>query len=237
MEKGLIIWSGGLDSTSLLFHLKGNMDISAVHFSYGSKHNPREEERVQAMAKEFNIPTTFIQLQFIGKLFKSNLLESGDAIPHGHYADENMKQTVVPFRNGIMLSIAAGLAESMNIQSVYIGAHAGDHTIYPDCRPNFIAQMAGAIKYGTWDNISLFAPFSEMSKGDIVKIGHEAMTPFGSTYTCYEGGDLHCGKCGACVERREAFQLAGVKDPTIYQPTNQSINPDGVQGNEGFGKI
>ena len=242
-ERGLIIWSGGLDSTSLLFHLRSQeMLMSAVHFSYGSKHNSKEILAVANIAKAFKIPVRCISLDFIGKLFKSSLLQNGSPIPEGHYEDENMKQTVVPFRNGIMLSIAAGLAESENIPSVYIGAHAGDHTIYPDCRPNFLSSMGNAIKNGTWDNISLIAPFQNLSKGAIVTKGDIAGTPFDMTWTCYKGGPYHCGVCGACTERKEAFIYAGIEDPTFYKDVEdeqprQIINLGcGIPGAEEFGQ-
>lgn len=241
-NKGLVIWSGGLDSTSLLFQLRSQgMEISAVHFSYGSKHNPRELEAVTKMSKLFKIPLKLISLDFIGKMFKSALLDNGSPIPEGHYEDENMKQTVVPFRNGIMLSIATGLAESLNIPSVFIGAHAGDHTIYPDCRPRFLELMGIAMKHGTWDNISLFAPYQNYNKGEIVSFGQKAFTPFELTWTCYKGGEVHCGVCGACIERKEAFEQAGVSDPTIYTKigdnNNQQISLDsGIPGSELFGQ-
>lgn len=241
-KDGLLIWSGGLDSTSLLFHLRSQeKNIQTVHFTYGAKHNHREIMAVEKMSNLFDIPVLHIQLDFIGKMFSSNLLVSGDPIPSGHYEDESMKQTVVPFRNGIMLSVAAGLAESMDIDTVYIGAHAGDHTIYPDCRPQFIDAMNNAIGFGTWKNIQLSAPFSNCDKMDIVRLGYAAYAPLEMTWTCYKGMELHCGQCGACIERKEAFQRNRLHDPTIYEvedvkPAPQNLSVNGITEEKGLAK-
>ena len=148
--------------------------------------------------------------------FQSSLLKSGGEIPEGHYAAENMKQTVVPFRNGIMLAVAAGLAESRHAGGVVIAAHAGDHAIYPDCREDFMRAMADAIRLGTYADVALLRPFISMTKSEIARRGHELGVDFSKTWSCYVGGETHCGECGTCVERREAFLLAGLKDPTEY---------------------
>lgn len=241
-DTGLLIWSGGLDSTTLLFNLiRAGRKMHTVHFAYGSKHNAKEAGAVAAMSRKFKIPVTFIELDWMARHFKSNLLTSGGEIPEGHYEDESMAQTVVPFRNGILLSIAAGLAESMDIKNVYYGAHAGDHAIYPDCRKGFIDQMYFAINYGTSNQVQLFAPFKNMNKGDIVKAAHLVGAPLELTYTCYKGMAYHCGKCGACVERKEAFQTTGVPDPTWYGPVvldskDQKISAGGIAGAEQFGQ-
>jgi 7-cyano-7-deazaguanine synthase len=157
-----------------------------------------------------------IGLDFIPNNFKSDLLLSGGDIPKGHYEHESMKRTVVPFRNGIMLSIAAGYAESIGAEQIAIGNHFGDHAIYPDCRKTFIEPMKLAIKEGTEKNITLLSPFCDLKKEDIVKIGEKLLVPMYMTYSCYNGSTDHCGECGTCVERKEAFKLAGVNDPTIY---------------------
>ena len=148
--------------------------------------------------------------------FKSDLLRSGGTIPDGHYEELTMKQTVVPFRNGIMLSIAAGFAESVEAQALVIAAHAGDHAIYPDCREDFMKSMEDAIRLGTYAGIQILRPFMSFSKAEIVRRGRDLGVDFSKTWSCYKGATLHCGSCGTCVERREAFLLAGVSDPTSY---------------------
>ena len=149
--------------------------------------------------------------------FKSSLLEGDAAIPEGHYADENMKSTVVPFRNGIMLSIACGIAESNGLHKVMIANHGGDHSIYPDCRPEFINAMSSAMQNGTYEHIEIFAPYTNISKGDIARHGKALGIDYSETWSCYRGGDKHCGKCGTCVERHEALLEAGIDDPTEYE--------------------
>ena len=146
----------------------------------------------------------------------SDLLKSGGEIPEGHYEAENMKQTVVPFRNAIMLSVACGFAESVGAEGLVIAAHGGDHAIYPDCREDFMRAMGDAIRLGTYAEVDLIRPFISMTKADIARRGHELGVDFSKTWSCYVGGEIHCGECGTCVERREAFQLAGLPDPTTY---------------------
>ena len=217
--KTLIVLSGGMDSTTSLAHARaqGYKISGAVHFQYGSKHNARELIAAQALADHYRIQLHVIKLGFINTLFKSDLLKSGSEVPEGHYEDLSMKRTVVPFRNGIMLSIAAGLAESLEADSVTLGNHAGDHAIYPDCRQEFVLPMSAAIEVGTYRRIKLLTPFVSLSKGDIARIGYELGVPFNLTWSCYQGGEKHCGRCGTCVERIEAFQKARVADPTIYE--------------------
>jgi 7-cyano-7-deazaguanine synthase len=149
--------------------------------------------------------------------FKSSLLEGADAIPEGHYADENMKSTVVPFRNGIMLSIAAGIAESRGLKYVMMANHGGDHTIYPDCRAEFVEAMSEATKTGTFPGIEILAPYTNITKADIARKGKELGIDYSKTWSCYKGEDVHCGKCGTCVERKEALRDAGIEDTTIYE--------------------
>lgn len=215
MNKLVLILSGGMDSTVLLAKLKKEgRDILTLTFNYGSKHNHRENIAAAAIAKYYGVENRLIKMAFVNELFKSALLQSGGAVPEGHYEDASMKQTVVPFRNGIMLSIAAGFAESIEADAVYYGAHAGDHAIYPDCRSAFVSAMAEAMRLGTYANIALESPFAKMSKRDIGLLGKELGVPFEMTWTCYVGGEKHCGRCGACTERREA--LAGF-DLTVYE--------------------
>jgi 7-cyano-7-deazaguanine synthase len=163
------------------------------------------------------VPHEVVELPFVNDLFASDLLKSGGDVPDGHYAEENMKKTVVPFRNGIMLAIACGLAESRGAQTLVIAAHAGDHTIYPDCREDFMQAMATAMQTGTYAGIRLQRPFIDLSKAQIASHGARLGVDFGKTWSCYKGRDLHCGTCGTCVERREAFLLASLPDPTLYE--------------------
>ena len=215
----IIVLSGGMDSTTALsWALDQNIKVDALlSFWYGSKHNDREWESALKVADFYEKAIFRCRLDFIAELFKSDLLQSGDAIPEGHYADPSMKKTVVPFRNGIMLAIAAGFAESYESDGVVLGNHFGDHAIYPDCRTQFIDPMREAIKHGTYKNIELISPFANMTKADIVNIGSRIGTPYHLTYSCYNGREKHCGKCGTCYERIEAFQIAGVNDPTEYE--------------------
>jgi 7-cyano-7-deazaguanine synthase len=165
---------------------------------------------------EAGIPHRIARLPFVAEEFESDLLSRGGEIPEGHYEELSMKSTVVPFRNGIMLAIAAGFAESRGAEAVVIAAHSGDHAIYPDCREGFLAPMAAAIREGTYAGIELLRPFVAMDKAAIARRGAELGVDFSKTWSCYKGGDRHCGLCGTCVERREAFLLAGIPDPTVY---------------------
>ncbi len=210
MKDSVIVLSGGMDSTTLLHERKDQIAL-AVTFDYGSKHNAREIECAKKNCEMVGIEHLVIPLEFMGKYFKSSLLIGGEDIPEGHYADENMKSTVVPFRNGIMLSIAAGLAESRGLKKVMLANHGGDHAIYPDCRPGFVAAMSEAIKEGTYDGITIDAPYTNITKSDIARIGKRIGVDYNLTYSCYKGGDKHCGKCGTCVERMEALRDAGIE--------------------------
>ncbi|MDE5814599.1 MAG: 7-cyano-7-deazaguanine synthase QueC [Muribaculaceae bacterium] len=209
MKDSIIVLSGGMDSTTLLHDRKEQIAL-AVTFDYGSKHNAREIECARKNCEMLGIEHIVIPLEFMGRYFKSSLLIGGEEIPEGHYADENMKSTVVPFRNGIMLSIAAGLAESRGLKKVMLANHGGDHAIYPDCRPGFIDAMSEAIRQGTYDGIVIDAPYTSITKSDIARIGKRIGVDYRLTYSCYKGGEKHCGKCGTCVERMEALRDAGI---------------------------
>ena len=216
--KALVILSGGLDSTTALYWAKSQYnEIEALTFNYSSKHNDIEYSYAKKTCEKLGIKLTRIGLNFINKYFRSDLLKSGGEIPEGYYNEDNMKSTVVPFRNGIMLSVAAGFAESNNCDVLVLGNHSGDHAIYPDCRPDFIKGIKEAVYQGTEKHIEVVSPFCNMSKTDIVKLGSELGVDFSLTYSCYKGGEKHCGKCGTCQERKEAFEQAGVKDPTEYE--------------------
>ena len=215
--KVIVLLSGGLDSVTALYHAQENHDvIGALSFDYGSKHNHSELPMAAYHAKKLDIPHVVLPLTFINDYFQSSLLKSGGEIPEGHYAAESMKQTVVPFRNGIMLAIAGGFAESHGAEGVVIGAHTGDHFIYADCREEFLEAMNAALREGTDTSVEILRPFVEMDKGAIVRRGTELDIDYSKTWSCYKGEKLQCGVCGTCVERREAFQLAGVADPTEY---------------------
>ena len=217
MEKNsLIIVSGGMDSITLLHYRKEQISL-AVTFDYGSNHNRRETEYAAYHCKSLGIEHIVIPLSFIHDYFKSSLLQGADAIPEGHYTAENMKSTVVPFRNGIMLAVACGIAESRGLDRVLIANHNGDHAIYPDCREDFITAMGKAMEAGTYEHISIDAPFTDISKTDIALIGKRLGIDYSKTYSCYKGGEKHCGKCGTCVERKEALRNAGIEDTTEYE--------------------
>lgn len=216
MKDSVIIVSGGLDSITLLYD-KAETIALAISFDYGQNHSKKELPYAEYHCQKLGIPHITIPLTFMHQYFKSSLLEGAEAIPEGHYEEENMKSTVVPFRNGIMLAIATGIAESHELKRVYIANHGGDHTIYPDCRPEFIDAMDKATSAGTFVDVRVEAPYTNISKADIVRRGTALGIDYAKTWSCYKGSEIHCGKCGTCVERKEAFADAGVNDPTEYE--------------------
>lgn len=205
-----------MDSVTMLYEYRERIAL-AVTFDYGSNHAKREIRYAKYHCKRLGVEHIIIPLAFIKKYFVSSLLSGADDIPSGHYEDENMKSTVVPFRNGIMLSVACGIAESRGLQFVMIANHGGDHAIYPDCRQSFIDTMSAAMKNGTYNGVSIFAPYTNITKGDIAVKGKELGIDYSKTWSCYRGGVIHCGTCGTCVERKEAMQYAGIKDKTKYE--------------------
>ena len=215
MKDSVLILSGGVDSTTLLYDEQARIAL-AISFDYGSKHNAREIPFARMHCERLGIKHITIPLDFMTQYFVSSLLEGGEEIPEGHYADENMKSTVVPFRNGIMLSIAVGIAESNGLKYVMMANHGGDHTIYPDCRPEFVDAFDQAAAAGTFVNVHLRSPYTNITKGDIARRGKALGIDYSETWSCYKGGEHHCGKCGTCVERREAFADAGIEDTTVY---------------------
>ncbi|MBR5958495.1 MAG: 7-cyano-7-deazaguanine synthase QueC [Salinivirgaceae bacterium] len=216
MKDSIIVLSGGLDSTTMLYEYRERIAM-AVSFHYGSNHNDRELAFAKLHCERLGIQHLIIPLDFIERYFNSSLLAGADAVPEGHYNDDNMRSTVVPFRNGIMLAVAAGLAENNGLQYVMIANHAGDHTIYPDCRPEFISAMDAAISNGTYNNARILAPYTNITKADIARRGKLLKIDYAETWSCYKGGKVHCGKCGTCVERREALRLASIEDTTVYE--------------------
>ena len=216
MKDSVIILSGGMDSVTMLYEFEERIAL-AVSFDYGSNHNAREIPFAHQHCMDLGIRHIVIPLEFMSKYFKSSLLDGPEAIPEGHYEDENMKSTVVPFRNGIMLSIAVGLAESAGLKHVMMANHGGDHTIYPDCREEFVNSFSEAARTGTFVCVTLLSPYTNLTKADIARKGKELGVDYSKTWSCYKGGVVHCGRCGTCVERREALAEAGVEDPTEYQ--------------------
>lgn len=209
-----------MDSVAALYEANQRYAVvGAVSFDYGSKHNDKEIPFAAWHCQKLGVPQRTIRLGFVDELFKSDLLQSGGTIPDGHYQELTMKQTVVPFRNGIMLAIAGGYAESIEAGGLVIAAHSGDHAIYPDCREDFMKSMADAVRLGTYAGVEILRPFIHHTKAEIAQRGYELGVDFSKTWSCYKGGDVHCGTCGTCVERREAFMLANLPDPTIYLST------------------
>ena len=214
----VLLLSGGLDSSVLLADLLRRGDrVTALGCDYGSRHNRRELACARRLCAGLGVHFQLLRLGFIGDCFRSNLLRGGGELPRGVYDKATMRQTVVPFRNGILLAAAAGFAESAGARAVAIAAHAGDHAIYPDCREAFMRSMAGAVRLGTYARIRLLRPYVNRSKAWIVARGARLGVDFAQTWSCYAGGRRHCGACGTCRERREAFRRAGVPDPTRYE--------------------
>ena len=214
--------SGGLDSTTMAYSLRAQgYAVIAISFDYGQRHR-KELAFAEQMAAELDASWTLIDLHAAGLtniLSRSALTDESVTVPDGHYADESMKITVVPNCNAIMLSIACALAVTREAGTVAFGAHTGDHFIYPDCRPEFVRAFERMVNVAVEGlaSIEILAPFLSMTKAEIVKLGDELHVPFERTLFCYKGGALHCGTCGTCFERREAFALAHVTDPTLYE--------------------
>ena len=215
-KDAVIITSGGMDSTTLLYEYKDEIAL-AITFDYGSTQNGRERVCAVTHCQRLGIKHIIIPLEVMHRDIKSAMLEAADDITEGNYDDDNMKSTVVPFRNGIMLAIAGGIAESNGLKRVMIANHAGDHAIYPDCRPGFIQAMSQAMQNGTYEGIKIFAPYTGISKADIARHGKRLGIDYSETYSCYKGREKHCGKCGTCRERREALREAGIVDTTEYE--------------------
>lgn len=213
----VIVLSGGMDSAVLLAHeLSRGAAVAALSFDYGSKHNPCELPMAREMCARLGVGHKVVKLPFINELFASSLLQSGEAIPEGTYDADTMKSTVVPFRNGILIAIAVGYAESIGASRVLIGSHSGDHHIYPDCRPEFNTAIDEAARLGTDDAVRVTFPFAAMDKREVGDLGRTLGVDFARTWTCYKGGEMHCGVCGACDERKFALRHEQGLDPTRY---------------------
>lgn len=215
-KDAVIILSGGMDSVTMLYDYQERIAV-AISFDYGSNHNAKEIPFAQLHCRRLGIEHLVIPLEFIHRYFDSSLLQGAEAIPEGHYAADNMKSTVVPFRNAIMLSVAVGLAESRHLNYVMMANHGGDHTIYPDCRPEFVKAFSDASVAGTYEKVEVWAPYTMLTKVDIAKRGKALGIDYSETWSCYKGGDVHCGRCGTCMERKEALEQAGIADHTVYE--------------------
>ncbi len=216
--KTIVICSGGLDSVTLAYKVAREHELlGLVSFDYGQRHK-KELDYAALAAKKLGVPHHVLDMSQIGAHLSGSALTDDVDVPDGHYAEENMKVTVVPNRNAIMLSIGFGIAAAQQADAVAAAVHGGDHFIYPDCRPGFTKSFEAMQKQALdgYANVSLYTPFVEISKGAIVTEGARLNVPFEETWSCYKGGEKHCGRCGTCVERREAFDLAGVEDPTEY---------------------
>jgi 7-cyano-7-deazaguanine synthase len=218
----LVVCSGGLDSVTLAHKVAAERSlVQMVSFDYGQRHR-KELDYARRAAQRLGVAHDVVDLVDVGAKLTGSALTDGVAVPEGHYAEESMRLTVVANRNAIMLTIAFGIAMARGAQAVATAVHGGDHFIYPDCRPAFIEAFAAMQKRALegFSEISLNAPFLRASKADIVREGARLGVPFAETWSCYKGGAQHCGRCGTCVERREAFDLAGVADPTAYDDAN-----------------
>ncbi len=215
--KVITIVSGGMDSAVLATHLaERKYEQHLLSFNYGQRH-VKELEYAFYLSAKLACQYDVVDLTSLKRLLAGSALTDNIVVPDGHYTDESMKATIVPNRNAIMLSIAYAVAVAENASYVAYGAHAGDHAIYPDCRPSFVERFQAMEHVAAGSTILLKTPFLYLTKADIVKEGHRLGVDFAATWSCYKGGEIHCGTCGTCVERREAFHLAGVEDPTTYQ--------------------
>lgn len=216
-KKAVIILSGGLDSTTLLYDIiSQGYEVKAISFNYGQKHKKELLGAIKT-CKKLNIEHKILNLDVLNQIAPSALTRDDWEIPEGHYEDENMKQTVVPNRNMVMLSLATSYGVAEKVDKLFYGAHAGDHEIYPDCRKEFVDKMADVISICDWHSVSLEAPYWSFTKGDIVRRGIELGVPYEDTWTCYKGLEKACGVCGSCQERLEAFSLNKLKDPIEYE--------------------
>ena len=229
-EKVVAIVSGGLDSVTMAYELvRRNYEIILISYNYGQRHK-KEIMYAKKCAENLGVQHHIVDLQVLSDLLGGSSLTSEEiSVPDGHYAEESMRITVVPNRNAIMINVATALAVSMKFDYVATGVHGGDHYIYPDCRPEYIVAQTEALRLANSgfvsDEFEVLAPFVNISKDGIVKIGEAIGVPWLETWSCYKGGEIHCGSCGTCFERREAFSLAGVRDPTNYETTPTFLDP------------
>ena len=214
--KAVVLLSGGMDSTTLLYDVRSRgYEVFPISFYYGQKHE-REVGVANSTCRKLGLPHKKLDVRVLGKVAPSALTRYDVGIPEGHYREESMKQTVVPNRNMVLLALATAYAIGIEAGSVWYGAHGGDHVIYPDCRPLFVHAMSAAIGLCDWLGVKLEVPYLDWSKEQILRKGLDLGVDYSLTWTCYLGEELACGKCGACVERLEAFGKVGIKDPIGY---------------------
>jgi len=214
----IVVCSGGLDSVTLAHQVAAEGDLARlISFDYGQRHK-KELDHARACAARLDVPHDLVDIAPVGRLLAGSALTDGTAVPDGHYAEETMRVTVVANRNAIMFAIAFGLAAANRADAVAVAVHGGDHFIYPDCRPAFIDAFATMQRWALdgMASVAFQAPFLHWAKAEIVHAGARLGVPFAETWSCYKGGARHCGRCGTCVERREAFHLAKIDDPTAY---------------------
>jgi 7-cyano-7-deazaguanine synthase len=217
--KAIVICSGGLDSVTLAHKVAAERTLTRlVSFDYGQRHK-KELDYARSCALRLGVPHDVVDITAVGRLLTGSALTGGDPVPEGHYAEDTMRVTVVPNRNAIMLAVAFGVAAAQQADAVAVAVHGGDHFIYPDCRPAFVEAFEAMQRRALEGlaRVALYTPFLRLSKADILREGARLRVPFAETWSCYQGGARHCGRCGTCVERREAFHLAGHDDPTIYE--------------------
>lgn len=216
-EKAVVIYSGGMDSFTILQRAyKDGYDLYPLTFDYGQKHS-KEIDYARRVCDELNLPHRIIDITAINQLLQSSSLTSDKSIPEGHYEADNMKSTVVPNRNMILLSLAIGYAVDIGASKVFYGAHSGDHAIYPDCRPEFVRAMNAVTSIANYEPVEIVTPYLQGDKISILRDGLAMGLDYGKTWTCYNGREKACGKCGSCVERLEAFTLNNSVDPLLYE--------------------
>jgi len=221
-KKAIVVLSGGMDSTTLLYRLlyEGYGEVRAISFDYGQRHKI-ELERARQTCEALGVKHEVIDISTLMKFISNSALTNPDIdVPEGHYEDNSMQSTVVPNRNMIMASIAIGYAVNIEADVVALGVHAGDHAIYPDCRPEFIACLNAISHIANYRPIQIYTPYLDYDKGDIILDGKKLLVDYSLTHTCYKGNKKACGKCGSCEERLEAFEKAGIKDPIAYEESN-----------------
>lgn len=213
----VVIYSGGMDSYTLLHVARAQgLNVHALSFNYGQRH-VRELESASAVCESLDIPHKVIDIRAMGEVMAGSALTSDADVPEGHYEEDSMKATVVPNRNMILLSLATGYAVTVGASAVWYGAHGGDHAIYPDCRPEFVEKMDAVCRVANYEPVAVEAPFMALDKGEILAEGLKLGLDYSQTWTCYNGRERACGRCGSCVERLEAFASHGVTDPLVYE--------------------
>lgn len=216
-QKVVVIYSGGMDSFTVLHRaIKDGAEVYPLSFDYGQRHK-KELDYAANVCRELGVPHKIVDISAINSLIGGSSLTSDIEVPEGHYEEASMQQTVVPNRNMILLSMAVGYAVSLQAEQVYYGAHSGDHAIYPDCRPEFVLKMNDVCQIANYEPVNIHSPYLHVSKIDILTDGLKMGLDYSKTWTCYNGRERACGKCGACQERLEAFELNGVKDPLPYE--------------------